>query len=245
VAGAAQQVYDALCALKAFDVSPITQTNMPKWPSHPDTAIIEDSRTIELHKHFIQTLILPEHSGSHVDAPAHFHSELRTIEQFPAEYLIRPYKKYDLRPLDPQPGDTLTGEHMREAADRDGITLNPGDIAILQYGWDRHYHPDAPDMATRLWYAMNSPGLDESACAYFVDAGVTAVAADNAACESAVIDGEVIADYGHHIYFLPNEILIIEGLQGLDRVPAEGLFVALPMKIKGGSGSPIRIVLYG
>ena len=45
--------------------------------------------------------------------------------------------------------------------------------------------------------------------------------------------------------FLPNEILIFEGLIGLGAAPAQGLFLGLPLRIRGGSGSPIRAVLVG
>jgi kynurenine formamidase len=49
--------------------------------------------------------------------------------------------------------------------------------------------------------------------------------------------------YGHVSAFLPRGILIVEGLTGLARVPATGLFLALPLKIAEGTGSPVRVVL--
>jgi kynurenine formamidase len=77
----------------------------------------------------------------------------------------------------------------------------------------------------------------------FVDAAVVAVAADTAGCDVAARDGEIISGYGHTHAFLPNGILIVEGLHGLEQVPATGLFLALPLKIGGGTGSPVRVLL--
>ncbi|GAC1300007.1 MAG: hypothetical protein NVSMB27_40280 [Ktedonobacteraceae bacterium] len=51
-----------------------------------------------------------------------------------------------------------------------------------------------------------------------------------------------IFDFGHIQYFLPNGIFIIEGLYGLSKVPSTFYLIALPLKIKSGSGSPLRPV---
>ena len=53
----------------------------------------------------------------------------------------------------------------------------------------------------------------------------------------------MLGAHGHASAFLPRGILIVEGLMGLSHVPATGLFLALPLKIAGGTGSPLRVVL--
>ena len=53
----------------------------------------------------------------------------------------------------------------------------------------------------------------------------------------------MLGAHGHVEHFLPQGILIVEGLTGLADVPATGLFLALPLKIAGGTGSPVRVVL--
>ena len=66
---------------------------------------------------------------------------------------------------------------------------------------------------------------------------------DTAACDVACRDGEILSGHGHAQYFLPNGILIVEGLQGLSKVPTSGLFLAMPLKIGGGTGSPVHVLL--
>ena len=69
-----------------------------------------------------------------------------------------------------------------------------------------------------------------------------AVGSDTASADLGQKDNVIVSDFGHRLYFLPKDILIIEGLLDLGRAPAEFYFIALPLKIKGGSGSPLRPV---
>ena len=109
-------------------------------------------------------------------------------------------------------------------------------------GWDRHW-PEGPDGADGSFWGRNEPGLSEDACRYLAEAGVAAVASDTAGCDVPCIDGEIGLGHGHSSWFLPRGILIVEGLRGLAEVAATGLFLALPLKIRGGTGSPLRVLL--
>ena len=116
-------------------------------------------------------------------------------------------------------------------------------IAIIQFGWDRYFTPESDDAEARLWWVRNAPGLAADACDYLAQRGISAVGSDTATCDTAVVDGVITSAVGHTRAFLPAEILIFETLIGLDAAPARGIFVGLPLRIRGGSGSPIRAVL--
>ena len=75
---------------------------------------------------------------------------------------------------------------------------------------------------------------------YFKDRGIRAIGCDTVACDMAVVDGVGLDTTGHTHHWLPNAILIIEMLTNLDQLSLRSLFVATPLKIKEGSGSPIR-----
>lgn len=189
------------------------------------------------------TLVMAEHVGTHVDAPFHFDPKGKTVDQLAAdELLLRPYKKFDLTTNDHQPGDLVELEHLVAASERGGFGLEDGDIAVLEFGWDR-YLPGGSDARPDGWWGRNQPGLSDEACRYLASAGITAVACDTAACDVATRDGQILAGHGHAEHFLPNGILIVEGLKGLAQVPVTGLFLALPLKIAGGTGSPLRVLL--
>jgi len=236
---------DVLRGATFYDVSPLIDDRAPVFPGHPPVEIEADARTHERDGYFLQRLAFGEHVGSHVDAPAHAVAALadRTIDSFPVERFVAPYVKYDLSTHALRPGDLVSGATLREVEARDGFRPQPGDVAIVEYGWDAYLRQDSDDPADREWWIRNAPGLAADACLHLVAAGVTGVASDTATCDTAVVDGVITSDVGHTRYFLPNEILLFEGLVGLGRAPCRGVFIGLPLRIRGGSGSPIRAVL--
>jgi arylformamidase len=233
---------DGVRALRIHDASPTLTNDLPVF-------FMYRSPTIEpLYEHAAggaaaNTLTLAEHVGTHVDAPFHVASEGQTVDQLaPDALLLRPFKKFDLSSNDHQPGELVEPAHLVAAAERGGFSLEDGDVAVLEFGWDR-YLPGGKDAREPEWWGRNQPGLSEGACQYLASAGVVAVACDTAACDVATRDGEILSAHGHAHYFLPQGILIVEGLKGLVSVPATGLFLALPLKIAGGTGSPVRVLL--
>jgi kynurenine formamidase len=227
-----------------FDVSPPLTSGLPVF------FMYESPKVTPLYEHSAggaaaNTLEMAEHVGTHVDAPFHFDPNGRTIDQVPADaLLLRPYKKFDLTGNDHQPGELVELEHLIAASERADLNLQDGDVAILELGWDR-YLPDGPDERPPDWWGRNQPGLSDEACRYLATTGIAAVACDTAACDVATLDGQILSGHGHAQHFLPNGILIIEGLRGLAEVPTTGLFLALPLKIAGGTGSPVRVLLFG
>jgi kynurenine formamidase len=236
---------DALRNATFYDVSPVVDERLPVFPGHPPIEIRANERTHERDGYFLQRLALGEHVGSHVDAPAHAVAALshRTIDRFPVDRFVAPYVKYDLSALALAPGDLVGASELLDVERRAGVACRAGDIAIVQFGWDVHLRPESEDAGERAWWIRNAPGLAADACELLAGRGVAGVGSDTATCDCAVVDGTITSDVGHTEWFLPNEILLFEGLVGLGAAPATGLFIGLPLRIRGGSGSPIRAVL--
>jgi len=232
----------ALAHLSVHDVSPTLGPDLPMFFMYEPPAVEPLFRHADAGA-AANRLTLAEHTGTHVDAPFHFDVDGQTMDQVAVDtLLLRPYKKFDLTAHDFQPGDLVGADALRDAVDAAGFTVEPGDVAVLEMGWDK-YLPDGSEARDPAWWGANQPGLAEDACEYLVQAGVNAVASDTAAADVAARDGEILAGHGHSHAFLPRGILIVEGLKGLAAVPATGLFLALPLKIQGGTGSPVRVVL--
>ncbi len=236
---------EALRAATLYDVSPLLDERTPVFPGHPPVSIDPEARTHERDGYFLQTLSLGEHTGSHVDAPAHAVASLagETIDTFPVDRFVAPYVKYDVSAREPGPGDLVTRATLEKIEADAGLRPEPGDVAIVQFGWDRHLRPESESGEERAWWIRNAPGLAADACEYLAGLGVAGVGSDTATCDAAVVDGKITSAVGHVRYFLPQGILLFEGLVGLGRAPARGIFVGLPLRIRGGSGSPIRAVL--
>ncbi len=239
------ELSDALRHATLYDVSPVIDERLPVFPGHPPVAVDAGARTHARDGYFLQELSFGEHTGSHVDAPAHAVAGLadRTIDLYPVDRFIAPYVKYDLTQFDLSPGDLVGREQLREVEVRDVIEPEAGDVAIVQFGWDRQQRPESDDPDERQWWIRNAPGLAADACEHLMSRAVGGVGSDTATCDAAVVDGMITSSVGHDRFFLPNEILLFEGLVGLAAAPARGLFVGLPLRIRGGSGSPIRAVL--
>jgi kynurenine formamidase len=239
---AATQLLDALARMRVHDVSPLLSADLPMWFLY-EPPRLDAVYTVEQAGFAANVLTIAEHTGTHVDAPAHFVAGGDTVDRVAVDALfLRPFKKLDLTPEGLGPAQLVTAEHLVAAQERAGFALAPGDVAVLELGWDRHL-PGGEEPKDPSWWGRNQPGLAPDACRLLVDAGVAAVASDTAAADVAIEDGTIASGHGHSDYFLPRGILIVEGLHGLADVPATGLIAALPLKIAGGTGSPLRVVM--
>jgi arylformamidase len=226
------------------DVSPVLGPDTPMFLVHPAPEVRPDARYEPEKAHSASNiLVMSEHSGSHVDAPIHFDQAGKSMDQVAVDALfLKPYKKYDFSSFEPQPGELIDLDALLTCEQRDGFSLEAGDVAILEYGWDQ-YRPGGSAGKIGKWWGSNEPGITAEACAYLADRGIVAVASDTAGAECSTKNGEILTLPGHDTYFLPRGILIVEGLEGLGKAPAQGLFAALPLKIADGTGSPIRVLL--
>jgi kynurenine formamidase len=243
--GALAAFATALGRLSVVDLSPTLYTNMQQWATHPDVAIVPNARNFKQDNYFLQTLVMPEHSGSHVDAPAHVLPDRanETIDTFAPTVLWGPAKKVDLSDKKWLPGDLVSVDYFRAKVDEQRINIEENDILLVEFGWDRYLVGVDVDHAKGRWWGGNMPGFSDALCRYIASLRPRAVGTDTAACDIAAVDGRVVTEeWGHRRDFLPNGILILEGIVNLAKMPTEFYFIALPLKIRGGSGSPLRVI---
>jgi kynurenine formamidase len=189
-------------------------------------------------------LHLSEHGGTHLDAPIHFAEGKQTADQIPIERLIGPAAVIDVSAASAaDPDYRFTVEDVTKWERANG-RLPDGAIVLFRTGFDKRW----PDKATYLGTAergpdavakLHFPGISEEAARFLADQRkVSAVGLDTASL-----------DYGQSKDFIAHRILLganipgFENVANLDRLPAKGaMVVALPIKIRGGSGGPLRIV---
>lgn len=231
----------AIDGLEVVDLSPTFRSHMPRFYTHPELQIVERARTVEEDHYRLQTLILPEHVGSHVDAPAHVVAERpdATIDTVAPLALWGRAVCVDVSAHPWESGELLGLDDFMRTAKARAATIREGDVVLVNFGWSRHLEPDGRGLA---YWSRNSPGFTEALCRELRDLGVRAVCSDSATCDCAFVDGELEVAFGHIEYFLPNDIYILECLDSLDRLPGISYFAALPLKIERGTGSPLRPV---
>jgi kynurenine formamidase len=185
-----------------------------------------------------------EHGGTHIDAPAHFAQGRQTVDQIPLEQLIGSAVVIDVVEQSERDADyRVLVEDLRRFEQQHGA-IPPRAIVLFRTGYSRYW----PDAARYLGTAergeaavakLHFPGLHPTAARWLVEnRDIAAVGIDTASI-----------DYGQSTTFETHRILnernipALENLASLERLPPTGArIIALPMKIAGGSGAPLRAV---
>ena len=188
------------------------------------------------------SICTPEHGGTHLDAPLHFAADGMANHEIPLTQLIAPAVVIDVSGAASRDRDyRLTVEDVAAFEDRYG-RIAPGTIVLLRTGWSRHW----PDAAAYL--GADTPGRADNLSfpGYGADAARLLVAERRVALlgiDTASIDYGASDDFIVHRIAAEHDVGGLENLTGLERLPPTGAFViALPMKIEGGSGGPVRVV---
>jgi len=194
------------------------------------------------------TFTLTVHTGTHVDAPAHYGSRTeygtgtpRTIDELPLDWFVRPAFRLDLTAI----GSGAAGvEDLKAALDRIGYTPRPYDIALLWTG--------ASARAGTPEYFTKFVGLDGPATEFLLDFGVKVIGTDGFSLDAPFT--HIIGEYQRtgdrsvlwpaHFAGRRREFCQIERLANLDALPAPfGFYVsALPVKLAGAGAGWARAV---
>ncbi len=171
-----------------------------------------------------QTLHLYSHCGTHADAPWHYDAGDTTIDDIPLERCIVPAWIVDFPEVQPK---ALLGV---ESLGRAGEAVQPGEGLLLRTGWSRRIG------TTEYYDALPRIGPDLAEWMASKRIGVLGVE------PPAVADPHNIEEItAIHRTLLRAHILIVEGLTNLEAISREKVtFIALPLKIERGDGSPVR-----
>jgi len=185
-----------------------------------------------------------EHGGTHLDAPLHFSRGAQAVDQIPIERFFGAAVVIDVVARADGDADYQIGVEDLTAAEKSEGTIPANAIVLFRTGFSRRW----PDAARYLGTAargaeavrdLHFPGLHPDAARWLIaNRTVRAVGIDTASI-----------DYGQSTLFETHRALFernipaFENLTALERLPLRGAsIVALPMKIGGGSGAPLRAV---
>lgn len=184
-----------------------------------------------------------EHGGTHLDSPVHFAEGKRTADQIELSQLVGPGVKIDVSAKASADRDyPITADDIR-AWEAENGKIPEWAIILFQTGFAARW-PDklsylgtdqkGPDAVKDLHF----PGLHPDAAKWLVEnRKFKAVGIDTAS-----IDRGQSTDFQAHVTLMTNNIPAFENVADMSRLPPKGFHVvAFPMKIKGGSGGPLRI----
>ncbi len=246
---------------KIFDLAQPLFAGMPHFPTHPPFLRTLTKRHGELvlpngASSAAEAITMGGHVGTHIDALSHFscdgklHGGIEPVQSYSdgvtthgvdtIEPIFRHAVLFDiarLEGLESLPLDfVVTPEHL--AACR--VTPQKGGVALIRTGWGNHWNDAARFITGGSGSVVRGPGPKKSGAEWLSNQGIFAAGSDTVAFEHVPSNMEV------HVHLLVERgIHIIECLN-LESLAAAGvkefLFVALPLKIRGGTGSPIRPV---
>lgn len=215
------------------------------WPTSPSTfelEVLADGTTDGGYHYRANRFCTPEHGGTHLDAPAHFAKDGDDTARLPAENLIGPAVVLDVtEEARKDPDYRLTVERVEAFEQRHG-RIPEGAIVALRTGWSSRW-PDAkaylgddtPGDASNLHF----PSYGAEAARLLVEERRVAVLG----VDTASIDHGPSRDFVVHRLAGEVNVAGLENLTNLDRLPPAGAWIiALPLKVAGGSGGPVRAV---
>jgi len=185
-----------------------------------------------------------EHGGTHLDSPVHFAKGHPSVDQIPLDQLIGSSIVVDVTKQCATNPDYLIGVKDFEDWEKQNGKIANGAIVLLRTGFGKYYPDRKKYLGTEERGAaavakLHFPGLDPAAARWLTqNRSIKAIGLDTASIDR----GQSTLFESHRILFEKN-IPAFENVANLEQLPVKGFTViALPMKIKGGSGGPLRIV---
>lgn len=216
------------------------------WPTEVGFNLIRGSAGITEKGYYYSAnrFIAAEHGGTHIDAPIHFFQGGNTVDQIPLEKLVGEAVVVDVAKSCAEDADyevdvgdlrRWEAEHNRQLSDV---------IVLLKTGYGRHWknrekylgtNKAGPAAVTDLHF----PGLAPAAARWLVEhRAIKAIGIDTAS-----IDYGQSRKFQSHVTLFKHNVPAFENVANLEVLPTVGATVfALPMKIGGGSGAPLRII---
>ena len=225
---------------EVIDLTHTLNAQVPTYEPPSQTAYrTKTVATIAKDSYFAREISLPEHFGTHIDAPAHFVQGLWTVDQIPAERLVAPLVVIDVSEHAKGNPDYQISVEDIAAWEKvhDQIPLNS--VVMARTGWDSRWNSVKDYRNADSKGVMHFPGYSEDAAHFLVEGRkVLGIGIDTLS-----IDYGPSKDFPVHLYDLRRSVYQLENVANLDRAPASGgLVVIAPMKLEDGSGAPVRIL---
>jgi arylformamidase len=192
------------------------------FPGSPNLRILKWSN-YDLHQYDSEVIFTSTHLGTHVDAPIHFNPGGESVEDIPLKKIVVLDNTKVLKII-------KNDDEVIDVNEIKKYNIEKNDTVLIYTGWSSNKLKDK--------YFEKNPGLSKAAAEYLSDLGVNLVGID-----SPSIDPAFDKEFSSHKVFSSKSIPIVENLINLDKIKKDNfIFIALPLKLKNCSGSPVRAV---
>ncbi len=237
---------EAFAAGRWVDLSHSFDDKTIYWPTAEPfkLTVVSDSETAGGYYYGAANFSAAEHGGTHLDAPVHFARGKHTTDQIPVDQTIGPAVVVDVAGKTAGNPDYLVSVTDLQAFETAHGRIADGSIVLFRTGWgsrwaDRKAYLGTDVTGPKAVPLLHFPGIDSAAARWLsTERRVDAIGIDTPSIDY----GQSTTFDVHRILFAAN-IPAFENVANLDQLPETGAYVvALPMKIAGGTGGPLRIV---
>lgn len=190
------------------------------------------------------TILTPEHGGTHLDSPIHFYEKGETVDELPLSKLTGNAVLIDVSEKALADRDYLIDSVAVLAWESENGKIPENTMVLFRTGYGQFYPDRESYFGTAKTGAeaipeLHFPGIQPETADWLAKSRkVKAVGLDTPS-----LDYGQSQDFAAHQRLMENQIPGFENMANLDQLPSTGIYVvALPMKIKGGSGGPLRVI---
>ena len=222
------------------DLTHAINNHVPTYePGEGASYRVKTVATIDKGGYFAREICLPEHFGTHIDAPAHFARGLWTVDQIPPERLLVTLAVLDVRAKVNRDSDYQVSVDDIVDWEKANGQIPQGAVVIARTGWESHWDSAKEYRNADAKGVMHFPGFSLEAARFLVQ-GRNAV---GLGIDTLSIDYGPSQDFPVHKYTLAHSLYHLENVANLGLVPPAGATVVVaPAKLEGGSGGPVRIL---
>jgi arylformamidase len=173
-------------------------------------------------------ILMPEHCGTHFDAPRHFDKNGTTVDKLPVEKFVLP--GHLLNVTHKKNGEAITIDDLKRAEEKSGRAIGPETATVVWCGVDGDWGKPG--------FHLNRPFVPVPTAEWLVERKITLFCTDLIG-----MDDPSEWWWPTHEVWLKNGICMVQQLCNLDKLDGkEFLFVALPLKMRNGTASPVRAI---
>lgn len=208
--------------MEIIDLSHPLLENMPVYPGSEQPSF-QSVSTVNLDGYAEKRMTFFSHTGTHLDAPSHIIEEGLTVDKFSADYFVGSASVLDF------------SFHHRQTIEIDDLLpkrylIEKCDFLLICTGWSRFWGNES--------YFTGYPVLSEPCVSFLSEFHLKGIGVDTVS-----VDKPESKIFPVHRRFLQLNIIIIENLNRLQDLPQSGfIFSALPLRVIGADGSPVRAI---
>lgn len=204
-----------------IDLSQSINSDIKLYPGSPNVYFLKWSK-YSIDGYDSEAIFLSTHTGTHMDAPSHFIEGAESIDDIDVNRFVM--ENVHLLKIFKSSNQLITAEDIINS----NIDIKENDSIVFSTGWEHNYNSDN--------YISSNPGLSPQAATYLSNKKINAVAID-----SPSIDSGIESEFPVHQILLKNNIIIIENICNLAQIDKKNFkLIAIPLKLRGASGSPVR-----